>query len=334
LKWDKDLSSDGRVIEMLSEHALFGLMQGYVLTGRHGIFASYEAFVQIISSMADQYLKFLKVSRDIIWRRGYSSINIILTSSGWRQDHNGFSHQNPGFISDMLERDENFVKVYFPVDGNTTLAVLEKVMNSKDGLNLIVAGKTVEPRWLTIKQAQKLVEEEIMIWDFVSSKDPDFVICGIGDYLTKECIAAIDLLKTEIPEIKLRFVNILEPSILKRIDFDKFFTKDKSVLFNFHGYPGVLKKFLFDQNHTSRFEVRGYIENGSTTTPFDMHVRNKTSRWHILIHVVTTLCEQNKLDSEIVTAIIEKYKNKFEEHQKYIIENGVDLPEIENWKQK
>jgi len=331
LSWDKDISHDGRVIEILSEHSLLGLLQGYVLTGRHGIFASYEAFVQIVSSMTDQFMKFLKVCKEIPWRKGYPSLNIILTSSGWRQDHNGFSHQNPGFISDMLERDDDLVKVYFPPDGNTTLAVLETMLASRDQVNVLVAGKTLEPRWLDQEKASKQVEDGIMVWDFASEEDPDFVICGIGDYMTKECLAAIDLIKIEASTVKIRFVNIVDPMVLKTIDFEKYFTKDKPVIFNFHGYPGTLKKILYGISDPSRFEIRGYVENGSTTTPYDMQIRNETSRWHILIHVLKTLTEEKVLDKSLTDRIIEIYKLKFEEHQKYIIENGVDLPEIQNW---
>lgn len=332
LPWDRDISSDGRVIEILSEHSLMGLLEGYVLTGRHGIFASYEAFVQIVSSMADQFIKFLKVSRKIPWRRGYPSLNIILTSSGWRQDHNGFSHQNPGFISDMLDKDDELVKVYFPPDGNTTLEVLKKMLSSRDKVNVLVAGKTLEPRWLDHKTAKKQVENEIMVWDFASDENPDFVICGIGDYMVKEGLAAIDLIKNAAPMIKIRFVNVINPKILKNINFEEYFTKNKPVLFNFHGYPGVLKKILFDIENHSRFEIRGYVENGSTTTPYDMQVRNKTSRWHILIHVLKTLKENQIIDRSLAEKIIKIYTLKLYKHKKHIIESGVDLPEIQDWK--
>jgi xylulose-5-phosphate/fructose-6-phosphate phosphoketolase len=328
---DKDLSPDGRVIEMLSEHSLFGLMQGYILTGRHALFASYEAFVQILSSMADQYLKFLKVSREIPWRKDYASLNIILTSSGWRQDHNGFSHQNPGFVGNILEKHDENVKAYFPPDGNTTLAVLKKSLASKNGMNLIIAGKTLEPRWLTPELAQKAVDNGLMIWDFVSDKNPDLILCGIGDYVTKEMIAAIELIKQEIPQVNLRFVNVIDPTSLLRTDFDEYFTKDKQIIFNFHGYPDTLKKLLFDRGYTARFEVRGYIENGSTTTPYDMHIRNQTSRWHILISAAEKLVGENIITIEFARQIREKYEAKMVEHTKYIIENGVDLSEIEEW---
>ena len=195
---------------MLSEHSLQGLMQGYVLTGRHAIFASYEAFVQIISSMADQYAKFLKQAEEISWRGDVPSINYILTSSGWRQEHNGFSHQNPGFIDDMLQKGGCRVHVYFPPDGNTTLAVLEKSFSSRNSINVIVSGKTLEPRWLTPELARHELESGMMIWEFASEENPDIVFSAAGEYLTKEALAAVDIIKTETPTVRIRFVNILE----------------------------------------------------------------------------------------------------------------------------
>lgn len=331
-KWDQDMAKDGGVIEMLSEHSLFGLLQGYILTGRHGIFASYEAFVQIVSSMADQYSKFIRVARDIEWRGDFASLNIILTSSGWRQDHNGFSHQNPGFISDMLEKQDGNIKVYFPADGNSTLAVINKSLQSKKGINIIVAGKTQEPRWLTYDQAAKELEAGLSIWDFASDENPDIVFCGVGDYVTKECLAAISILKQETTA-KARFVNVVDPSSLYNTAFNEFFTEDKQIIFNFHGYPESLMKILFlDRKDTERFEVRGYIENGSTTTPFDMHIRNRTSRWHLFMDALPKLVKAGVIPQGSAETLIQKYNRKIEEHKKYIIENGVDLPEVEGWK--
>jgi len=209
---DRDMRPDGRVMEMLSEHSLQGLMQGYVLTGRYGIFASYEAFIQIIGSMADQYAKFLRVSQETTWRGDVPTFIYILTSSGWRQEHNGFSHQNPGFIDSMLQKQGCFVRVYFPPDGNSTLACLRHCLHSKNGISVIVAGKTLEPRWLTVELAEKEMERGMMIWDFASDPDPDVVVAAVGDYLTKEALAAIDIVKTEVPDARLRFVNIMEHS--------------------------------------------------------------------------------------------------------------------------
>jgi len=340
--WDKDLKQDGRVMEMLSEHSLQGLMQGYVLTKRHGIFASYEAFIQIVSSMADQYAKFLKIARKTKWRGDVSSFNYILTSSGWRQEHNGFSHQNPGFIDDMLQRQEDFVNVYFPPDGNSTLAVLEKMMSSKNEINILVAGKKVEPRWLTPKLAKKELEDGIMIWDFASDENPDIVIASVGDYLTTEALASISIIKKELSEAKIKFVNIIAMSptgigptgkIVSLEEFNKYFTKDKPVIINFHGYPQSIKQILFDYGVDSdRFLIRGYIENGSTTTPFDMHVRNKTDRYNLAIDAFRKLSQKGNVEKGKANELIKKYENKLLEHTEYIKKHGVDTDEIENWK--
>ena len=341
--WDKDMSQSGRVIEMLSEHSLQGLMQGYVLTGRHAIFASYEAFVQIISSMADQYAKFLKQAEEISWRGDVPSINYILTSSGWRQEHNGFSHQNPGFIDDMLQKGGCRIHVYFPPDGNTTLAVLEKSFSSRNSINVIVSGKTLEPRWLTPELARHELESGMMIWEFASEENPDIVFSAAGEYLTKEALAAVDIIKTETPTVRIRFVNILELTAIGLgnteckipLDFDGLFTHDKPVIFNFHGYPQTLKQILFDSGERSdRFSVHGYIENGSTTTPFDMHVRNKTSRYDLVIEAYEKLIKDKVVSSSVANEIITKYKLKLREHGEYIRKKGVDPEEIEQWQWK
>jgi xylulose-5-phosphate/fructose-6-phosphate phosphoketolase len=337
--WDKDLLPSGRVMEMLSEHSLQGLMQGYILTGRHAVFASYEAFIQIVSSMADQYAKFLKIARETKWRGDIPSFNYILTSSGWRQEHNGFSHQNPGFIDDMLQKQGSFVRVYFPPDGNSTLVCLRHCLASKNGINIIVAGKTLEPRWLTVELAEKEWGRGLMTWDFASDPDPDLVMSAVGDYLTKEALAAIDLVKTETPEIRLRFVNIMElsalglgvPSCLVPHVFEDYFTPDKPVIFNFHGYPQTLKQILFDYDGNERFSVHGYIENGSTTTPFDMQVRNGTDRYHLAIEVFTTLAARGRLKKDKAEALRRKYEQKLQNHRRYIEKFGIDPEEIANW---
>ena len=341
--WDKDITYDGRVMEMLSEHSLQGLMQGYCLTGRHAIFASYEAFIQIITSMTDQYAKFLKVAREISWRGEVGSLNYILTSSGWRQEHNGFSHQNPGFIDDMLQRQGCFVNVYFPPDGNSTLAVLEKCLSSHSEINIIVAGKTLEPRWLTVSQARKILKRGYGIWDFASDDNPDIIFASVGDYLTKESLAAISILKKETPSVKIRFVNIMSLSSLglgrdecnvSAYDFDELFTKDKPVIFNFHGYPQTMKQILFDycDGRSQKFVVKGYEENGSTTTPFDMQIRNGTSRYDLVIEACDILASKGVIDESRSKSIIRIYKDKIQKHGEYIKKHGVDPEEIENWK--
>ena len=339
--WDKDLSQDGRVMEMLSEHNLQGLAQGYTLTGRHSVFASYEAFIQVVSSMTDQYAKFLKHSMNYEWRGLFPSLNYILTSSGWRQDHNGFSHQNPGFIDDVLRRHGNFVDVYFPADGNTTLVVMEKVLSSTRQINVVVAGKTQEPRWLTPDLARQQLKTGITTWEFASDNNPDVVLAGIGDYPTKEVMAAIDLAKREWPDIRLRCVNISSitgrgfgqaQNCISEEEFNNQFTTDKPVICNFHGYPETLEAILFKYiNDAGRFDVRGYIEQGSTTTPFDMHARNKTSRYDLIIAIFERLIESGRIKESDGQAIIDKYRQKLADNIEYIKINGIDTPEIDNW---
>ena len=340
--WDKDIGEDGRVMEMLSEHSLQALMQGYILTGRHGVFASYEAFIQVVSSMADQYAKFLRIARDISWRGDVPSFNYILTSSGWRQEHNGFSHQNPGFIDSMLQKQGCFVRVYFPPDGNSALAVMRSCLESKNQINIIIAGKTLEPRWLTPELAEKGLQEGVMIWDFASQEDPDIVFSAAGEYLTKEALATIKILREEAPEIKSRFVNILEISSIgignslcrvPMYEFEHYFTKDKPVIFNFHGYPETLKQVLFDHKNGERqFFVHGYVENGSTTTPFDLHIRNGTSRYNLAIEAFSVLAKRGVLDTNKAEELMDKYNKKISAHKEYIIRFGLDPEEIENWK--
>lgn len=341
MEWDKDLSPDGRVMEMLSEHNLQGLTQGYVLTGRHAIFASYEAFIQVVVSMMDQYAKFLKYAREVEWRGDVPSLNYILTSSGWRQDHNGFSHQNPGFIDDALRRQGDFIDVYFPPDGNTTLAVLEHMLSSVQKINVLIAGKTQEPRWLTPGLAKKQLELGLMTWDFASDDDPDIVLAGAGDYPMKEVMAAIDLVKQERSDIRVRCVNISSLTscglgrgglCVTQTGFEDNFTADKPVVLNFHGYPETLKSILFNYtHHPERFDIRGYVESGSTTTPFDMHVRNNTSRYHLVMAVFDKLAKTGRLRQDEVEPSIAKYQQKIDENTAYIKEHGIDVPEIDAW---
>lgn len=340
-EWDKDLSPDGRVMEMLSEHNLQGLTQGYVLTGRHAIFASYEAFIQVIVSMMDQYAKFLNQSREVAWRGAIPSLNYILTSSGWRQDHNGFSHQNPGFIDDALRRQGDFVDVFFPADGNTTLAVLEHIMGTTRQINILVAGKTQEPRWLTPELARKQVESGLMTWEFASDPDPDIVLAGAGDYPMKEVMAAIDMAKQEWHDLRIRCVNISSLTscglgrgglCVTQVGFEDHFTQDKPVVCNFHGYPETLKAILFNYtHHPERFDIRGYIESGSTTTPFDMHVRNKTSRYHLVMAIFDKLGKNGRIPYEEAQHIIAKYEQKLNENVEYIKVHGIDTPALDEW---
>lgn len=340
--WDKNLAYDGRVLEVLSEQSLQGLAQGYILTGRHTIFASYEAFVQVVASMADQYAKFLSVAREVSWRGDVSSLNYILTSSGWRQEHNGFSHQNPGFIDGMLQRQGCFVNVYFPADANTALAVANRVLSSKNEINVIVVGKRPMPVWRSLEQATKDLESGLSVWDLMSDEDPHMVFSAVGDYLTNETLAAFYLVKQEVAEMRLRFVNITalsalgighsQCSILKN-NFDEYFTSNKRVLINFHGYPQTMKQVLFDYNYDAeRFIIRGYEEQGSTTTPFDMQVRNRTDRYSLAIEAFRVAETEGIISHERKDELIKKYEDKLEEHRAYIKEYGTDPKEIEDWK--
>ncbi|MCA9365450.1 phosphoketolase family protein [Candidatus Kaiserbacteria bacterium] len=340
-EWDKDIAWDGRVLEMLSEHSLQGLMQGYVLTGRHAVFASYEAFVQIVASMADQYAKFLNIARDVEWRGDIPSLNYILTSSGWRQEHNGFSHQNPGFIDGVLQRQGCFTNVYFPADANSALVVFKKMMESKKEINVLVCGKRPLPCWRTQAEAEKDLAEGISIWDFASDNNPHMVFSAVGDYLTKETLAAIELIKEEIPEMNLRFVNITSLSALGmghsgcrilRHDISHYFTEDKPVLINFHGYPQTMKQVLFDYGvDGNQFDVRGYVEQGSTTTPFDMMVRNRTDRYHLAMEAFSMAAKQNLITSAKASELTKRYQEHLDNHKEYIIKNGADPDEITDW---
>ncbi len=339
---DKNMSHFGRVMEMLSEHSLHGLLQGYILSGRHGVFASYEAFMQIVASMADQYSKFLKIAKDISWRGEISSLNYVLTSSLWRQEHNGFSHQNPGFIDTLLQKHNNFVNVFFPADANVALLYSQKMLEIKNSMNVIVAEKTDESIWLDGEEAKEQVKRGIMKWNFASDENPDIVLVGIGQYAIKESLSAIKIMKAETPKIKIRFVCVTELSPytmgsytekMPMSDFNLFFTEDKPVIFNFHGYPETLKQILFDyENNYNRMSVHGYLDSGSTTTPFDLHLRNKTSRYDIVLDAWQKLLESNPLllDKTLTDLLIKKYNQKIDEAKRYAIDNGVDSPELED----
>jgi xylulose-5-phosphate/fructose-6-phosphate phosphoketolase len=339
--WDRNIANDGRVLEMLSEHSLQGLMQGYVLTGRHAIFASYEAFVQIIASMADQYAKFLTIARNVPWRGDIPSLNYVLTSGAWRQEHNGFSHQNPGFIDDMLQRQGSFVNVYFPADANTALKVIEWSLSSKNEMNIIVLEKRPVPCWRTLDEAGCDLEEGLSIWDFASDNDPHMVFAAVGDYPTKETLAAITIVRSIIPKMRLRFVNIMSLSVLGigssncRVlphDIDYYFTNSKPVLVNFHGYPQTLKQILFDYGCSSdRFEVRGYEEHGSTTTPFDMQVRNRTDRYHLAMAAFRVAEREGLIRVKKRDTLIKQFEKKLADHRAYIIEHGADPEDITDW---
>ncbi len=340
LPTDIDQSPTGRSLELLSEHTLQGVLEGYVKTGRHGIFASYEAFAPIVGSMLDQYAKFLKIAKRIAWRGSVPSLNYILTSSGWRQEHNGFSHQNPGFLDDVLRRHSPAARVYLPADGNSTLAVLRQVLASSSGINVIVAGKTLEPRWLTPALAEQALETGLLTWEFASDENPDLVVVGIGDYLTKECLAAIQLLRRDIPHVRIRFVNVVE---LSRLDpssnvgrdpivLSQYLTASKPVIVNFHGYSGTIEQLLFGSGlDARRISIHSYQEQGSTTTPFDMQVQNQTSRYHLALDAAQQLAHGRVITEEEATCLTDVYRHVLAQHADYICSHGVDLPEVEEW---
>lgn len=338
---DKDMSRDGRVMEMLSEHTMHGLAQGYVLTGRHAAFTTYEAFAQIFSSMAHMYQKFLKYVHRVPWRMDIPSMNYLLTSTAWRQEHNGYSHQNPSFVSGMLEKHNDFVKAYYPVDDNSMLAIMEEAFGSKNQMNIITAGKTPEPRWLSYEAARSALKDGgVGVFDFASDKNPHIVLVGIGDYVTKELLAAVEIVKTAAPEIRLRVVNILrlqaecscEDTYHPQIpDAEKYFTVDKPVIVNFHGYPETVQNIFFKLKNPQRFSVHGYREEGGTTTPFDMQVRNQTDRYHLAMEVVTTAVHEGAIEQSQADALVAQWQQALDQHHEYITRVGADPYELENW---
>lgn len=344
--YDENLSPSGRVMEVLNEHSLQGWLEGYLLTGRHGMFATYEAFATIVASMVDQYAKFLKQSSHVKWRKPISSLNYLLTSVGWRQEHNGYSHQNPSFISNLVEKHGAFCSVYFPVDANSLLVILEDCFKRTNSINVIVAGKQPMPQWLTLDEARKELKTGAGRWDWINpdaARDPDVVMAAAGDVPVQESMAAIWWLRKLCPELKIRFVNVSEitalgigderhPLALADKDFAHYFTQDRHVIFNFHGYPGVIQKLMFGHGALERFCIRGYIEEGTTTTPFDMVVRNKTSRFHLAIEALKHASKHNPEVAKKAPALIKKFEQQLKEHSAYIVKHGIDIPEIENWK--
>ena len=347
--WEKDLAKNGRVTEILSEHSLQGLLQGYILTGRHGVLTSYEAFAPIISSMMDQYAKFLTQSKEVKWRGDLASLNYILTSTGWRQDHNGFSHQNPSFIDEVLRRENGIGQIFLPADDNSAVVAISKMLKSRNNINILVTGKTPESRYFSLESAQKQFEnggifvfdswknQEITDWNLVPEVDePDLILAASGDYVFKETVAALQVLLHDAPQIKIRLVYIQAlcgegigtfENILSKIDFVKIFTKDNPVIFAFHGYDKTLKSILFDYENPSRIQINGYEEKGSTTTPFDMLARNRVSRYDIVMRALNSV---DKGDEAFEKLAIE-YQKCQDDALRFARENSVDSPEIENW---
>ena len=347
--WEKDLAKNGRVTEILSENCLQGLLQGYILTGRHGVLTSYEAFAPIISSMMDQYAKFLAQSQEVKWRGDLASLNYILTSTGWRQDHNGFSHQNPSFIDEVLRRENGIGQIFLPADDNSAVVLISKMLKSRNNINVLVAGKTPEPRYFSIESAQKQLEnggififdswknQKITDWDSISEDDePDLILAASGDYVFKETVAALQVLLHDVAQVKIRLVYIQAlcgkgigtfENTLSKSDFVKIFTKDKPVIFAFHGYAKTLKSILFDYENPARIQINGYEEKGSTTTPFDMLARNKVSRYDIAVRALNSVSEGD----EVFESLVKEYRKRQDDALCFARENSVDAPEIENW---
>jgi xylulose-5-phosphate/fructose-6-phosphate phosphoketolase len=339
---DDHLSPDGRVMEILSEHTCQGWLEGYLLTGRHGLFTSYEAFIHLVDSMFNQHAKWLKVTRDEIrWRKPIASLNYLLSSLVWRQDHNGFSHQDPGFIDHVVNKKADIVRVYFPPDANTLLSVTDHCLRSHNYVNVIVAGKQPQPQWLTMDQAIKHCTSGIGIWDWASNdkgSDPDVVMACCGDAPSIETLAAVDLLRTHVPELKVRVINVVDlmtlqpreehPHGLSDYEFDTLFTKDKPIVFAYHGYPWLIHRLTYRRTNHKNLHVRGYKEEGTTTTPFDILVMNDLDRFHLVADVIDRVEKLGSVAAYAKQAI----RDKLVEHKQYIAEYGHDMPEIRDWK--
>ncbi|MCK5588707.1 MAG: phosphoketolase family protein [Candidatus Pacebacteria bacterium] len=337
--FDEDLAGEGKVIEILSEHLLFGMLWGYVLSGRFGYFVSYEAFAQIIASMADQYVKFLHASKNVHFRKDVPSLNIILSSLLERQDHNGYSHQNPSLIANNLDRDSDLVNIYFPADRNMMIYAMEKTLKTKNQLNIIVAGKKMSRVWLDKEESKELAENEIGIFNFISDQNPDLVVATAGDYITEEAIVGVKLFKEKFPNIKVRFVNFFKIDILSEKNhkissediLENYLTKNKGIVFNYHGYTSSIKKLLFDYDIADRIIVNGYEEEGSTTSPFDMKARNGLSRFNLVADLSTLAYNQNLIKEEEFKNITKEMANILVEEKEYIIKNKVDPDWIKKW---
>ncbi|HEX5455464.1 MAG TPA: phosphoketolase family protein [Stellaceae bacterium] len=338
---DDHLGRDGRVIEVLSEHLCQGWLEGYLLTGRHGLFNCYEAFTHIVDSMFNQHAKWLKESHDIPWRRPVASLNYLLTSHVWRQDHNGFSHQDPGFIDHVVNKKSEIVRVYLPPDANCLLSVMDHCLRSRDYVNVIVAGKQPQAQWLDIGAAVRHCTQGAGIWRWASNDEnavPDAVLACAGDVPTLEVLAAVDLLHRHLPELKLRVVNIVDLMTLQRPsehphglpdrDFDTLFTNDRPVIFAFHGYPWLIHRLTYNRTNHDNFHVRGYIEEGTTTTPFDMTVLNRIDRFDLAIDVIDRVPRLHDVGAHLK----QQLRDKLVEHKHYIAAHGDDMPEVRDWK--
>jgi len=334
---DENLAPNGRVMDsMLSEHMCEGMLEGYLLTGRHGFFASYEAFIRIIDSMAAQHAKWLKVCNEIPWRASISSLNLILTSNVWQQDHNGFTHQDPGFLDHIANKKVDVVRMYLPPDANCLLSCVDHVLKSKNYVNVIVASKHPSYQWLTIEEAREHCTKGIGTWSFIADdQNPELIMACAGDTPTLETIAAVKILKSYLPKLRIRFINVVDlmkidsttkhPHAMSDGAYDSLFTFDKPIIFAFHGYPTLIHELTY-YRHNRNIHVHGYQEEGTITTPFDMRVKNKIDRFHLVIDAVDNLNL-----GDIGVSIKNDMEAKLKKHQEYIVNNGIDMDEIRNW---
>ncbi|MDP9966969.1 xylulose-5-phosphate/fructose-6-phosphate phosphoketolase [Variovorax paradoxus] len=341
LAGDDHVSPEGRVMEVLSEHLCQGWLEGYLLTGRHGFFSCYEAFIHIVDSMFNQHAKWLKVARGIGWRRPIASLNYLLTSHVWRQDHNGFSHQDPGFLDHVVNKKAEVVRVYLPPDANTLLSVVDHCLRSRNYVNVIIAGKQPGPQWLDIESAVRHCTVGLGIWTWASNDEdaaPDVVMACAGDVPTLETLAAVDLLRRMLPELKVRVVNVVDlmalqspdahPHGLPDAEFDAVFTTDRPVIFAFHGYPSLVHRLTYKRTNHDSFHVHGYCEEGTTTTPFDMTVLNQLDRFHLAADAIARVERFRNSAGHVQQHL----RDKLLEHRAYVSAHGKDMPEIEDWR--
>jgi xylulose-5-phosphate/fructose-6-phosphate phosphoketolase len=338
---DQFLAPSGRVMEMLSEHQCEGWLEGYLLTGRHGLFNCYEAFIHIVDSMFNQHAKWLKVTSSLPWRRKIASLNYLLASHVWRQDHNGFTHQDPGFIDHVVNKKAEVVRVYLPPDANCLLSVMDHCLRSRHYVNVVVAGKHPAPQWLSMDAAVKHCTEGLGIWEWASNdrgSEPDVVMACAGDVPTLETLAAVSLLRRSLPDVKIRVVNVVDlmklqpetehPHGLSDNDFDSLFTRDKPVIFAFHGYPWLIHRLTYRRTNHPNLHVRGYKEEGTITTAFDMTVLNGLDRFQLVRDVIDHLPHLAGKGDYLKQETLDK----FVEHKEYIRKYGQDMPEIRDWK--
>jgi xylulose-5-phosphate/fructose-6-phosphate phosphoketolase len=337
---DENLSPDGRVMEVLSENLCEGWLEGYLLTGRHGFFSCYEAFIHIVDSMFNQHAKWLKACQSLPWRKPIASLNYLLSSHVWRQDHNGFSHQDPGFIDHVANKKASIVRIYLPPDANTLLSVADHCLRSRNYVNLIIAGKQPAPQWLSIEAAEQHCIAGLGEWKFASNDngDPEVVLACAGDVPTLETMAAGDVLREWVPDLRIRVVNVVDLFTLETFDqhphgiedeaFDRLFTKDKPVIFAFHGYPTVVHKLIYKRHNHSNFHIHGYKEEGTTTTPFDMTVLNELDRYTLALDAVRYV---PRLESRY-PEFKQRHSEIMQRHKLYVSEHGEDMPEVRDWK--